>query len=466
MAGDLLLDHYITGSTERTSPEAPVPVVLVDGESYAAGGAANVARNIAEVSSRVTCTGIIGDDVHGRQLLSELDAAGVDAHTVVASRTFPTIIKTRVVSQGQQIVRLDHEKPWVPNEEDLEKVLRAIDGSLADIDAVIVSDYGKGYLAADVLQYLLTRAAALKIPVFVDPKGRDFSRYKGAYAITPNAREAQEATGISTATHEGLKAAAEALYKVTGCPLVAITLGPEGLAVYRENSELFVIPTSAQEVFDVTGAGDTLVAWLTLSIVSGLKPRDAAYLANMAAGISVARIGPATVSALDMRQALVPGRLGKKIIREDDLETLGTALHDKGRRIILAVGCFDYLHAGHVSFLQQAKDHGDVLVVATHEDETITRLKGSPRPIIRQGQREELLASIESVDYVVAFKGETPRDIIAALKPDVFVKGDTGNAGDDYDTNAVTEAGGAIVTIPILYDFHTEHLVRGMEEGE
>lgn len=463
VVGDLLLDQYITGTTERTSPEAPVPVVLVSGEVYMAGGAANVGRNIVAAGASAKACGLIGKDDAGNRLVKKLNEAGVDISGVRQSTHCQTIVKTRVVSQGQQIVRLDHEKQTELKSDELDEAEQYFVSAMPHVDAVIISDYGKGFLTDSILARLFSASVEHQVPVLVDPKGRNYARYHGAFAITPNSREAQEATGISTATEEGLRSAAERIKKETGCHLVVITLGAGGLALLDENDQLVLVPTSAREVFDVTGAGDTFVAWLTFGVASGMPAEDAARLANTAAGIAVARSGPAVVSPLDMRQALAPGRLGKKIINEAGLARLGEELHKQGKKIVLTNGCFDFLHAGHVAFLQQARAFGDVLVLATNTDESIRRLKGAPRPVIAQRQREELLASIEAVDYVTVFTDDTPHEIIARLRPDVLVKGSNYGLDEVEGADLVRETGGDVFTLPIVFNISTSKLVRDRE---
>ncbi len=463
VVGDLLLDHYISGTTDRTSPEAPVPVVLVRSEEFLPGGAANVARNISAAGAAVSACGVIGNDVAGDRLLDGLAAVGVDITNVLRSAECDTIVKARVVSQGQQIVRLDYEKPgcYVNVGVDAAASMRA--QNLDNIDAVIVSDYGKGFISDSMLDVLISACTARRIPIFIDPKGRDYARYRGAFAITPNSREAHEATGISTATEAGLRQAAEQIKKTADCRLVIITRGADGIALFDENEQLTLLPTSARETFDVTGAGDTFVAWLTLGIAAGLTAEDAAKLGNLAAGVSVGRNGPAVVSPLDVRQALAPGRLGQKLISEDDLGKLGEELRRRGKRIVLTNGCFDFLHAGHVAFLQQARAMGDVLVLATNTDESIRRLKGASRPVIRQRQREELLASIEAVDYVTVFRADTPHEIISMLKPDVLVKGSNYLLDEVEGAELQQEQGGEVITLPIVHDISTSKLVKGLE---
>lgn len=461
--GDVMLDHYISGTTERTSPEAPVPVVLVNEQNYFAGGAANVARNAAAAGAAVRCVAITGDDPAGHNLRAALDNAGVDTAGVVVLPDYSTIIKTRIVSQGQQIVRLDYEKPWIADTSGEEALFAATEQALAGADAVIFSDYGKGVLCEAIARRILQLCKERNVPVLVDPKGRDYSRYQGAFAITPNSREAQEVTGIAIDTSGGLRRAADSIRSIAQSKISIITRGADGLALLNESDDLLEIPTAAREVFDVTGAGDTFVAWLTLGIASDLESGDAARLANMAAGVSVSRSGPAVVSPFDMRQAMASGRLGRKLVREEDLKTLGDQLRDSGKKIVFTNGCFDFLHAGHVAFLQQARAMGDVLVLAMNTDESIRRLKGAPRPIIPQQQREELVAAIEAVDYVVTYREDTPHHIIEDLRPDMLVKGNNFKMTEVEGADLVRQQGGEVAVLPIVHNFSTSELVKGME---
>ncbi len=463
VAGDMMLDHYISGTTDRTSPEAPVPVVLVNSEHSIPGGAANVARNVAAAGAWVQACGVTGDDAPGHKLRHGLTGAGVDTSALLMSPQCETVVKTRIVSQGQQIVRLDYEKSGCMENATIEAVADILKTSLESINAVIISDYAKGFVVTPVLENIITICATRNIPVFVDPKGRDYARYRGVFAITPNSREAQEATGISTATDAGLRQAAERIKSITESQLVIITRGADGLALLDQANNWILLPTSARETFDVTGAGDTFVAWLTMGIAAGLTADEAAKLGNLAAGVAVGRRGPAVVSPLDVRRALAPGRLGQKLISEDDLEELGDELRRRGKKIVLTNGCFDFLHAGHVAFLQQAKALGDILVLATNTDVSIQRLKGTGRPIIRQKQREELLASIEAVDYVTAFRADTPHETIARLKPDILVKGGNYLLDEVEGADLQREQGGEVITLPIVHDISTSKLVRGLE---
>jgi len=463
VAGDVMLDHYIHGATERTSPEAPVPVVRVERESFLAGGAANVARNVAVAGAHVKCLGLTGDDVAGRNLRRVLADGGVDVSGVLEDEHSSTTIKSRIVSQGQQIVRLDYEARRSSESTTLsdaqQRLLDLLAGAADTAHAIIISDYGKGLISTPFAQRAVAIAAAAGKPVFVDPKGRDYSRYRGAYAITPNSREAGEATGIVVDDMAGLRAAADAIKRLVECDLMVITRGADGLALLEKTDEWVLVPTSAREVFDVTGAGDTFVAWLALGVASGLSQVDAARLANTAAGVAVGKSGPATVSPLEFHRALTQDRFRRKILAEADLKELGEQLRQSGKRIVLTNGCFDFLHAGHLDFLQRARALGDALVLAINSDDSIRRLKGSPRPLISQHQREALLSSMEAVDFVVVFHDDTPHRIIEVLKPDFLVKGSNYTQEEVEGSEVVERLGGQVRLLPMTYNFSTSDIV-------
>lgn len=456
--GDLMLDHYITGRTDRTSPEAPVPVVLMEEETFFAGGAANVARNLAAAGANIHCIGATGNDQPGSRLKNLLTHSRVDATAIQQTPHFRTTVKTRIVSQGQQIVRLDSEQPWPARSEDIARLLTSAEQLIDNTNAIVISDYGKGLLTPDLLHHIITKAREKNIPVVVDPKGRDYARYRGATAITPNNREAREASGIPDSDPDHLLKAARQISETVQSEMVVITCGADGIALLDHEDNLITIATSAREVYDVTGAGDTFVSWFTLSLAAGLSSEEAARLANIAAGISVGRTGPAVVTPLDIQQTLASDTLAKKIISTDDLSRLRDQLKAAGKRIVLTNGCFDFLHAGHLTFLQHARALGDVLILAMNTDESIQRLKGSPRPIIKQTQRAELLASIHAVDYITIFSEDTPHEVIKALQPDILAKGSNYSLQQIEGADLVKHHGGEIVAIPIIHDIHTSQL--------
>jgi D-beta-D-heptose 7-phosphate kinase/D-beta-D-heptose 1-phosphate adenosyltransferase len=459
VVGDLILDHYINGYTERTSPEAPVPVVIFEREAYIPGGAANVARNIAAAGASVSCAGAVGDDPDGERLVSSIRESGVEGEAIIQVPGYITTRKTRVVSHGQQVVRLDREMRADLAPEEEARLINAIKAAAENAQAIVVSDYAKGILTNNVLALLADVAKSRSIPLFVDPKGRDYARYRGAFALTPNAKEAFEATGFDTGNEQGLKTAAEAIFAMSDCRVLAITRGGEGVALFRRGQPPLLLPTFAREVFDVTGAGDTFVAYLAMGYASGLIDEAAASLANVAAGIVVSRVGAAVATLADVRSALLPGRVGRKLRQPEDLEQLGSDLHAQGKKIVFTNGCFDFLHAGHVAFLQRARSLGDVLVLATNSDEIIRRLKGAGRPVIREEQRISLLGSVEAVDYVVSFSDDTPHGLIRALKPDYLVKGDNYTLDQVEGHEIVREYGGQVRLLPVVPDLFTHELL-------
>jgi D-beta-D-heptose 7-phosphate kinase/D-beta-D-heptose 1-phosphate adenosyltransferase len=459
VAGDLILDHYIHGRTDRTSPEAPVPVVLYEREYLIPGGAANVARNVAHFGARVACVGVVGDDDSGRLLCQLLAAENMECSGIVCSPDRPTTVKTRIISHNQQMLRLDRESSAELSPQTEAAVLESVARLLPDCTAVVVSDYAKGLLTPRVLERLLGLAQASGVPLFVDPKGRDYARYRGAFALTPNAREAAEAAGVDTETDSGIAEAARRIHEVTQCEWVVITRGAKGVALYHAGDEPIYVPTLAREVFDVTGAGDTFIAFLALGVGVGLEMRLAAHIANVAAGIVVGKVGAATVSRAELLAACAPVAVSRKLVAAEDLRELGERLRRAGKRIVFTNGCFDFLHAGHVALLQEAKRLGDVLVVATNTDEMITRLKGAPRPILKQRDRERLLAAIEAVDHIVVFADETPHRIIEQLRPDVLVKGRNYRLEQVEGHEVVERYGGQVVLLETFEAISTRELV-------
>jgi D-beta-D-heptose 7-phosphate kinase/D-beta-D-heptose 1-phosphate adenosyltransferase len=460
VVGDLILDHYIRGFTERTSPEAPVPVVVYEAEDYVPGGAANVARNLAAVGARATCIGVVGADENSNTLCSRMGDAGVNCSGMVRLSGRITTTKTRIVSQGQQVVRVDREGPRTLDADATAMLCELVDKSGDKCDAILISDYAKGVVSDEVLAAILRRGARDRVPVIVDPKGRDYRRYRGVYALTPNAKEAYEATGIATSDADGLARAAAVLFEQVDCQVLVITRGAHGVALFEKGQEPRFLQTRAREVFDVTGAGDTFAAFLALGCAAGLGAEGAAELANIAAGVVVSKIGAAVVTPAELRGAMLPGRAAAKLRQAGDLARLGADLRARGRRVVFTNGCFDFLHAGHVAFLQQARELGDVLVLATNTDPMIRRLKGEGRPVISEEQRLGLLGAIEAVDYLVVFGDETPHAVIRALRPDVLVKGSNYRHDEVEGYEIVESYGGTVRLLEVLPSIVTHELLE------
>jgi D-beta-D-heptose 7-phosphate kinase/D-beta-D-heptose 1-phosphate adenosyltransferase len=460
VVGDLILDHYVHGKTERTSPEAPVPVVVFEREYTVAGGAANVARNVCCFGAHAACVGVIGADDAGNKLRALLEQQGVDCSGLVEVRDRPTTIKTRIISQNQQMLRLDRESTQPISHGTEAMIAEHYSRLLPRVGAVVISDYAKGLLTPSLLATMLIKARESSVPVFVDPKGRDYTRYRGAFALTPNAREAAEASGIDTKSEADVVRAAQRLWELTSCDWVIVTRGAAGVALYKPGEAPKFVPTRAREVFDVTGAGDTFIAFLAMGIAAKLDVVEACEVANAAAGIVVGKLGAATVGPDELLRVLTPQAVNRKRIAPAELAELGERLRFSGKRIVFTNGCFDFLHAGHVALLQQAKRLGDVLVVAINSDDMITKLKGAPRPILKQPERERLLSAIEAVDYIVVFDDPTPHRLLEALRPDVLVKGSNYTVEQVEGHEIVEGYGGQVVLLETLESISTRQLIE------
>ena len=412
-----MLDQYLFGATSRISPEAPVPVVHVRESDDRPGGAANVAVNLASLGARTRLIGAVGEDAAAATLERILAGQEIDCDFAKVDDR-PTITKTRVQSRGQQLIRLDQE-----NAEDLE------DSALADIlaraakdaGAVVLSDYGKGALT-DV-KAMIAACRESGVPVLVDPKGRDFSKYRGATLITPNQGEFEAVAGEC---HTDEELAERGWQMVDDLDLTAllVTRSEKGMMLLESGNEPVFLHTQAREVYDVTGAGDTVIATLAGAIASGQEMASAAALANVAAGLVVRKIGVATVTPGEIQVALHQrGQGGRGLVSREELQVLVGEARGRNERIVMTNGCFDILHAGHVAYLEEAKSLGDRLVVAVNDDDSVRRLKGEARPINGLDDRMLVLAGLAAVDWVVPFSEDTPADLIAAVLPDVLVKG-------------------------------------------
>ena len=417
VAGDVMLDRYLFGSTGRISPEAPVPVVHVQQTDDRPGGAANVAVNLAALGVTTSLVGVVGKDEAAKALAVILGERGIDCAFAEADDR-PTITKTRVQSRGQQLIRLDEEKATaMPGD----AVAAALDGVIGGAGAVILSDYGKGALA-DV-QTMIRSCRDAGIPVLVDPKGADFGKYRGASLITPNQSEFEAVAGVAR-SDEDLVERARAMMHELELDALLVTRSEKGMLLVEGDGAPLFLSTQAREVYDVTGAGDTVIATLAAALASGQPLGAAAALANLAAGQVVRKIGVATVTPGELSAALHQrGQGGRGLVDLDTLLALVAESHDRGERVIMTNGCFDVLHAGHVAYLEEAKSLGDRLIVAVNDDDSVRRLKGETRPVNALEDRLLVLAGLAAVDWVVPFSEDTPARLIEAVLPDVLVKG-------------------------------------------
>ncbi len=438
IVGDLMLDRYWTGATGRISPEAPVPVVNVKDIEDRPGGAANVAVNAATLGAQVKIMGFTGNDECADILETKLSAYGIDADLIRVNE-FDTITKLRIMSRNQQLLRLDFEKSFA--EIDKSELFHRFCAVLNEIDVVVLSDYSKGSLShvGDLIKYANERA----VPVIVDPKGHDFRKYAGATLITPNMNEFATVFG-TYADEESLKQVALGACKEIGIDNILLTRSENGMTLYAP-PEVYHSPALAKEVFDVTGAGDTVVSTLACTIATGCSMPLACQLANHAAGVVVGKLGTSTVTSTELALAMNSHKaLDGGVMSELQLIQALKQAKLRGEKIVFTNGCFDILHAGHVSYLKEAAALGDRLIVAVNGDESVTRLKGSGRPVNPCNRRMAVLAGLQSVDWVVEFTEDTPQRIISALLPDVLVKGGDYKLEDIVGGAEVIENGGEV----------------------
>ncbi len=420
VVGDMMLDHYVIGGCQRISPEAPVPVVQVERETHSLGGAGNVVSNLRALGARVSLASAIGDDDAGRHVTDLLRQQQVPTGGLQVEADRRTSQKTRVVAARHQLVRIDRETTQPIGDPAQRALLESIFGN-EQSDAVLLSDYAKGVLTPAICQQVIGWARERQIPVLVDPKGADGSKYRGATLVTPNRKEASELTGLAVTDDQSLAAAGERLRHELALEYAVITLSEAGLAVF--DGRMTKIRAAAREVFDVSGAGDTVLATLGVGLASGLSIRAAAELANRAAGIVVGRFGSATVT-LDEIEAAGEGDSRENAIQSaDEMERTARRLKQQDRKLVFTNGCFDILHRGHIEYLRASKACGDVLIVGLNSDASVRRLKGPARPVVPQEDRAAILADLAAVDYVVIFDEDTPYELIRRIRPDVLTKG-------------------------------------------
>ncbi len=428
VVGDVMLDRYLFGGTGRISPEAPVPVVHVRETDDRAGGAANVAVNLASLGVTTTLMGLVGEDDEAAVLASILGQQNIDCRFTSISE-WPTTTKTRIQSRGQQLIRLDREEPAVSGSD---KLTQALTKRLKNANAVVLSDYGKGALADIAAMIDACRGAGL--PVLIDPKGNDFEKYRGATLITPNQSEFESAAGICSSDDE-LVARAREMVSELDLMAILVTRSEKGMLLVQGSDEPLFLSTRAREVFDVTGAGDTVIAVLAGALASGESLQGAASLSNLAAGLVVRKTGAAAVTPSEIRVALHRrGQGGRGLVAEEELQPLVEEAKERNETVVMTNGCFDILHAGHVAYLEEAKSLGDRLIVAVNDDDSVRKLKGESRPVNALEDRMAVLAGLAAVDWVVPFSEDTPTRLIQSLLPDILVK------GGDYRSDEIAGA--------------------------
>jgi len=420
--GDLMLDHYLWGKCERISPEAPVQVVDVQKESTVLGGAGNVVNNLLSLGANVSVLSVIGNDDNGKELLCMLESLGANVQGIVKQAGRKTSKKSRVIASHQQVVRYDSESKDDITETSVNALLTQCEKYLNMVDIIVLSDYGKGVLTENFTCKIIALAKAHQKRILVDPKGDDYRKYSGATLLTPNKKEASIATKVDIKDDVTLQKAGNLLRNSLGLEYAIITLSEDGMAIFGDTFEK--MPTVAREVYDVTGAGDTVLASLGYALSCGLSMKEAASFANKAAAVVVGKLGSATVTLdeIDAYSHSLRGATAESKIKTKT-EMIALLKATKNQKIVFTNGCFDILHVGHVKYLEIAKSFGDILIVGLNDDDSVKRLKGESRPINPLEDRAYILASLESVSYVVPFEEDTPFELISAIKPDILAKG-------------------------------------------
>lgn len=460
--GDLMIDHYVWGSCERISPEAPVQVVDVKDESNRLGGACNVAANLIALNAQVFVCGVIGSDDAGLWLGDKLESMGVDISYLFIDTSRPTTKKTRIIIANQQVLRVDRESKKPIDSEISENIIQRLHAVIDVVDCVIISDYNKGLLSETLTQFIIRYAKDKGKLVLCDPKGQDYRKYKGASLLTPNKKEAQLATGITIDDEPSLIRAGMALKQICELDTSLITLSEGGIGIFADNA-MKRIHTKAKEVYDVTGAGDTVIAALGFALSSGCDILQACEFANAAAAVVVGKVGSAVATHSEIltyihHQHTNPQEhIESKIITQTQLPSILKSY--KNAKIIFTNGCFDILHKGHLSYLYRARALGDVLFVGINSDDSVRALKGDKRPINTLENRAFMLAALECVDYVISFSEDTPIELIKIIKPDVLVKG-----GDYHNKEVVgREYAKEVVLIDFVEGYSTTKIIESMQ---
>ena len=462
VVGDLIIDQYLWGTCDRISPEAPVQIVKIDSENVVLGGAGNVVNNLKSLGAKVDVISVISESQTSEILRGLLTNIGVDTKYLISQKERINSKKSRIIASQQQVVRYDHESTEEINDKSQSLLLNIFEKIVMDYEIVLLSDYSKGVLTRRLTQSLIKISRKNNTKVLIDPKGSDFSKYKGAFLLTPNKKEASEATKINIQDNASLK---DAIVKIkTECELDVsiITLSENGIAIYDNN--LRTHPTVTREVFDVTGAGDTILASLGFALACDYEIDNAVKFSNLAAGVVVGKIGSSTATLNEIIQhesSLKKSSSDNCIKTLKEITILSDELRAKNNRIVFTNGCFDLLHAGHVRYLETAKSFGDVLIVGLNSDQSVTHLKGENRPINHQMDRAYILAALEAVDYVVIFDEDTPYKLIEAIKPNTLVKG-----GDYKDKEVVgQDIVDELKLVKFIENQSTSQIIKKIKKG-
>jgi D-beta-D-heptose 7-phosphate kinase/D-beta-D-heptose 1-phosphate adenosyltransferase len=461
-----MCDVYLWGSVERISPEAPVPIFESMQRQQVLGGAANVAANLHALGCKVRLLGVVGADAGGHCVRELLQQRGIDDTWLLEDHSRPTTEKTRLVAHQQQVLRLDHESRAPLSPDLVARAVKLAEALMEEIDGVVCSDYCKGMCTPSLLEPLFAIARAAGRPVVVDPKAHDFVRYRGATVLTPNLAEVERASGIRLETPETLSHAVSTLLQQCQAQAMLVTRGKDGMTLFHPPQAPVHIPARAREVYDVTGAGDTVLATCSMAMFSGFSLVEAAHLANTAAGVVVGKMGTSVVTSEELRMALqdVVAPYARKLLHRDELAIMRQYHRQRGERVVFTNGCFDLLHVGHIHYLQQARRLGERLIVGLNDDTSVRQLKGAGRPLIPQDERARILAALDCVDYVTIFSEPTPLALITLLQPDVLVKGGDYTPETVVGRSEVEAYGGKVHIVPYVPGISTtaiiDHIVK------
>ena len=456
--GEVMLDKYWHGSTSRISPEAPVPVVHVDSEENKVGGSGNVAMNCASLGAKTSIISFCGDDNNGYLANQILKKAGVKTY-IKKIKHFTTITKLRILSKNQQLIRSDFEMPLKASLQD--NALKTFQNKIHSTDVVIISDYGKGLISN--LKHYISAANAEKKIIIVDPKGTDFRKYKGSTILTPNMSEFEAVVGSCKNLHE-IELKAKKLIKQLSLNALLITRSEKGMTLVEKGKKSFNVPALAKDVYDVTGAGDTVVSVLASCLGAGITFRDSVVIANIAASIVVGKVGTSTVSPKEIINTVPDNTYHINDTKRKIIKRI-IDLKESGKKIVFTNGCFDILHPGHLSYLREAKNLGDILVIGLNSDTSVRRLKGTKRPINKQKDRSILLQSLSFVDYVIPFSEDTPKDLIKILSPDILVKGGDYKIKDIEGADHVIENNGEVKILDFIHGYSSSNIIEKIKRG-
>jgi D-beta-D-heptose 7-phosphate kinase/D-beta-D-heptose 1-phosphate adenosyltransferase len=469
VVGDLMLDTYVWGDANRISPEAPVPVLRSVRRSHVPGGAANVAMNLAGLGIQVSVAGFIGEDDDGRMLQALLTESGISVASLCRWQR-QTISKTRIMAGRQQLIRLDVELTERPSAAEIDALMQAAAAQVPNADSIVLSDYAKGALPERVCQYILSEARAQDIPVLVDPKGSDFSKYARATTICPNLHELSVCTRVPAQETDALLATGRSLIASLALDYLTVTMSERGIRVLQADPERDLQASPhAREVYDVSGAGDTVIATLAAAAAAKLDLESAVHLANLAAGIVVGRVGTVPIDRADLVAALskeLAHSTNEKIVDRTTLAARAAQWRSRGESIVVTNGCFDLLHGGHITLLEDAHRMGDHLVLGINSDASVQRLKGPMRPIVGENERARILAALASTDAVVIFEEDTPLETIRALRPHVLVKGGDYTEATVVGAELVRSWGGRVAIVPTVAGFSTTNIVKRLTASE